>query len=44
MPSPPQQVYITHGEPLASDALRQGIERQLGWRALAPEHGATWPV
>jgi metallo-beta-lactamase family protein len=40
----PRQVYVTHGEPLASDALRQQIERQLGWQALVPEHGSTWQV
>jgi metallo-beta-lactamase family protein len=28
----------------ASDALRQRIERELGWRALVPEHGSTWAV
>jgi metallo-beta-lactamase family protein len=40
----PDQVYIVHGEPEASDALRQKIERDLGWRALVPEHGSTWPT
>ncbi|MFY8054327.1 MAG: MBL fold metallo-hydrolase RNA specificity domain-containing protein [Limnohabitans sp.] len=40
----PDQVYVVHGEPEASDALRQRIERDLGWRALVPEHGSTWPT
>ncbi len=44
LPSAPSQVYIVHGESGASDALRQRIEHGLGWRALAPEHGATWPA
>jgi metallo-beta-lactamase family protein len=35
---------VVHGEPEASDALRQRIERDLGWRALVPEHGSTWPT
>jgi metallo-beta-lactamase family protein len=38
MPSPPRTTYITHGEPSASDALRQRIERELGWRAEVPEY------
>lgn len=36
--TPPRQTFITHGEPSASDALRQRIERELGWGALVPEH------
>lgn len=36
--APPRQTFITHGEPGASDALRQRIERELGWAALVPEH------
>jgi metallo-beta-lactamase family protein len=43
MPSAPAQVYVVHGERQASDVLRARIERELGWRALVPEHGSTWP-
>jgi len=43
-PQAPHRVFVTHGEMGASDALRQRIERELGWRALAPEHGSTWAV
>ena len=43
MPAPPDQVYVVHGEMQASDALRQRIERELGWRALVPEHASRWP-
>jgi metallo-beta-lactamase family protein len=43
MPSAPDQVHVVHGEMAAADALRQRITRELGWRALVPEHGATWP-
>lgn len=43
LPEAPSQVYIVHGEIGAADALRQRIEHGLGWRALVPEHGATWP-
>jgi metallo-beta-lactamase family protein len=40
----PDQVYVVHGEPEASDVLRQRIERELKWRAVVPEHGSTWPT
>ena len=43
MPSAPSQVYVVHGERQASDTLRARIEHELGWRALVPEHGSTWP-
>mgnify|MGYP006272617517 FL=1 len=44
MPKPPDQVHVVHGEPSASDALRGRIERELGWRAVVPEHLSTWPI
>jgi metallo-beta-lactamase family protein len=37
-PRPPREVFITHGEPAASDALRQRIERDLRWKATVPEY------
>ena len=43
MPKAPDQVYVVHGERQASDALRVHIEHDLGWRAMVPEHGSTWP-
>ena len=43
MKTAPDQVFVVHGEPDASDALRQRIERTLGWRTVVPEHGSTWP-
>lgn len=44
MPSSPQRVFITHGDPETSDQLRQRIERELKWHALVPEHGSIWPA
>jgi metallo-beta-lactamase family protein len=41
MPEPAKQVFVTHGEPLASDALRARIERELAWRASVPEYCDT---
>jgi metallo-beta-lactamase family protein len=43
MPSAPDQVHVVHGEMDAADALRKRIEHELHWRAVVPEHGATWP-
>ena len=36
---PPQQVFITHGEAAAADALRWRIEHELGWPATVPLMG-----
>ena len=33
----PAQVYVTHGEPVASDTMRKRIEERLGWHAEVPE-------
>ena len=44
MPEAPEQVYVVHGERNASDALRRRIKHELGWRAIVPEHGSTWPT
>jgi metallo-beta-lactamase family protein len=44
MSNPPDQVYVVHGDPEASDALRARIDHELRWRAVVPEHGSTWPV
>ncbi len=38
MPGPPRRVFITHGEPAASDALRARIARELRWNAEVPEY------
>jgi metallo-beta-lactamase family protein len=35
-PAPPRRVFVTHGEPGPADALRQRIERELGWPATVP--------
>lgn len=40
-PRPPRAVYLNHGEPAAADALRQRIERELGWPVTVPHLGQT---
>jgi metallo-beta-lactamase family protein len=32
----PKRVFIVHGEPEASEALRERIKRELGWDATVP--------
>ena len=36
---PPALTFVTHGEPVAADALRRHIEEELGWNVRVPEHG-----
>ncbi len=36
-PRPPQTCYLVHGEPHSSEALRDRIERELGWTAVVPK-------
>ncbi len=38
MPRPPRRIFLVHGEPAASAALAQRIQRELGWNA----HPAAW--
>ncbi|GAA3576040.1 MBL fold metallo-hydrolase RNA specificity domain-containing protein [Marinobacter xestospongiae] len=33
----PEAVYVTHGEPVASDQMRQHIEERFGWPTRVPE-------
>jgi metallo-beta-lactamase family protein len=35
---PPRETFITHGEPVAADALRRRIEEQLRWRVRVPDY------
>lgn len=35
---PPRRTFVTHGEPVAADALRLRIKEELGWNAHVPEH------
>jgi metallo-beta-lactamase family protein len=34
----PRHVFVTHGEPAASDTLRQRVQSELGWAASVPEY------
>lgn len=37
--APPKGIYLNHGEPGPADALRQRIERELGWATIVPRLG-----
>ncbi|MDH6574707.1 MBL fold metallo-hydrolase [Kitasatospora sp. MAP5-34] len=36
---PPSATYLVHGEPEGSEALRDRIDRELGWTAVVPRSG-----
>lgn len=38
LPRPPRRVFLTHGEPVAADSLRQRIEERHGWPCTVAEH------
>jgi metallo-beta-lactamase family protein len=38
LPRAPRRVFVTHGEPVAADSLRQAIEEQHHWPCTVAEH------
>lgn len=38
IPKPPKQVFVTHGEPVAADSLREAIEERHGWSCTVADH------
>ncbi|HVF90354.1 MAG TPA: MBL fold metallo-hydrolase [Blastocatellia bacterium] len=38
---PPRKTYLVHGEPDSAQALRDKIERELGWDAVVPTYKET---
>jgi metallo-beta-lactamase family protein len=38
---PPKKTFITHGEPVAADAMRLHIEEQLHWQVVVPDYLET---
>jgi metallo-beta-lactamase family protein len=40
----PRQVFVTHGEPAAADALRRRLQDELGWACVVPDHAACYPL
>jgi metallo-beta-lactamase family protein len=38
---PPRMTFITHGEPVAADALRLRIQERFGWNCQVPDYLET---
>ena len=41
---PPKRVFIVHGEPAAAEALRERVQRELGWAASVPLQGQVFAL
>ncbi len=41
---PPRQTFVTHGEPIAADAMRTHIQEQLQWPCCVPEYRDTFTL
>ena len=39
--APPKKTFLTHGEPVAADAMRLHIQDQLHWQVVVPEYLET---
>lgn len=37
----PKHTFVTHGEPVAADAMRMHIQETLGWAVTVPEYLQT---
>ena len=44
LPAPPQQTYLTHGEPAAAQALQGTIQEKLRWKAAVARYLDTVPL
>ena len=44
LPSPPKQTYLTHGEPVAAQALQAAIQEKFKWKAAVARYLDTVPV
>lgn len=42
--TPPKQVFVTHGEPNAADAMAEKIQQKLGWQAMVPDLGDSFDL
>ena len=40
----PQRIFLTHGEPMAADALRLRIAETLGWHCELPDYLESAPL
>jgi len=35
---PPKTTFLVHGEPTAAGALKEKIEKELGWKVVIPQY------
>ncbi len=42
--SPPRRVFITHGEPVAADAMAEHIKTHFGWAVSVPTYGEKFAI
>jgi len=40
----PRKVFVTHGEPAATDAFRRRLRDTFAWNAVDPDDGSTWTL
>ncbi|HEU4428738.1 MAG TPA: MBL fold metallo-hydrolase [Myxococcota bacterium] len=40
----PRRAFVTHGEPVAAEAFQRRLREELGWDAVVPSDGSTWPL
>ncbi len=44
LPAPPKQTYLTHGEPVAAQALQAAIQQKFQWKAAVARYLDTVPI
>jgi metallo-beta-lactamase family protein len=40
----PKKVFVTHGEPASSQALKEKVEQQFGWSVMIPKYGDSFEL
>ncbi len=40
----PARVFVTHGEPAASEALKRRLHERFAWDVVVPEDGSSWEL
>jgi len=42
--SPPERIFITHGEPEAAEAMANRIRERFGWATETPQYGERFEL
>jgi metallo-beta-lactamase family protein len=40
----PRSVFVTHGEPIAAEAMRRRLAEHFGWNTRVPRQGDTHAI